>query len=250
MNQTISISSDARIQYYDAMRSHLSERRVNRLRHQMELQYENIAFEGMRVLDLGGGNGIHAFYAAASGANDVVLIEPEDAGSTVGVVAQFDVWKQELGYSNVQLLTTTFQKYQHTGQLFDLIIIQDAINHLDEEACERLLVDEQSRHSYEHVFSKIASLAHSGTILHFSDCSSRNFFPAVGLRNPFDPGIEWEKHQPPNVWIEMLHQVGFELVRRYWSTPTRFGKVGKLVSQSDLLAYFFTSHFIVTMKMR
>ena len=29
-------------------------------------------FDGMRVLDIGGGSGIHAFYAAASGANDVL----------------------------------------------------------------------------------------------------------------------------------------------------------------------------------
>jgi Methyltransferase domain len=250
MNQTMTIKPDARSHYYEAMSGNLDEHRMSRLRHQMELQYANIVFDGMRVLDLGGGNGVHAFYAAASGADDVVVIEPEDAGSTAGVVDQFDAWKEKLGYSNVQLLTTTFQKYEHTGRPFDLIIIQDAINHLDEEACERLLADDQSRHSYENIFSKIASLARSGTILHFSDCSSRNCFPAVGLSNPFDPGIEWDKHQPPDVWIDMLHRVGFELVRKCWSTPTRLGKIGKLVSRSDLFAYFFTSHFIVTMKMK
>lgn len=72
MNQSISISSDALIQYYYAMKGHLGEHRMDQLRHQMELQYGGIVFDGMRVLEIGDGSGIHAFYAAASGANDVL----------------------------------------------------------------------------------------------------------------------------------------------------------------------------------
>ena len=236
--------------YYNVMKNHLTDRAIDRLRHQMDFQYKSIKFDGLRVLDIGGGNGIHSFYAAASGASEILIIEPEDDGSTAGVLAQFDVWKKELGDPNVQLLKATVQDYEHSGQPFDLIIIQDAINHLDEEACVKLRHDKKSRKNFERIFSKLASVSHSGTILHFSDCSSRNFYPAMGMKNPFDPGIEWEKHQPPHVWINMLQKVGFQLIEKRWSTPTRLGGLGKLASGSSLLAYFFTSHFVVTMKMK
>ena len=250
MNKPTVINSEALTRYYDVMKRSLGAYGIERVQHQMELQYENIDFGGLRVLDIGGGNGIHAFYAAASGAEEVVVIEPEEAGSTAGVTTQFEIWQQDLACHNVQLLKTTLQEYDPVGKTFDVIIIQDAINHIAEEACVNLLMDVQSRRIFEQAFLKIASLGHPGTVLHFSDCSSRNFFPTAGLTNPFDPGIEWEKHQPPGVWIAMLDQVGFEVIRRRWSTPTRLGKVGRLVARSGLFAYFFTSHFIVTMKMR
>jgi hypothetical protein len=235
--------------YYDVMRRHLGGRGVERLRHQMDFQYQDIRFDDLRIIDIGGGNGIHALYAAVKGAKEVLVIEPEDAGSTAGVVEQFNTWKNELGNSNVELLTTSFQDYNHAGDPFDIIIIQDAINHLDEDACVKLSSDVKSRQKFEIIFSKLASISHSGTILHFSDCSSSNFYPSVGLANPFDPGIEWEKHQPPNVWIGMLKEVGFELMRKRWSTPSRLGSLGVLLSGGAFPAYFFTSHFVVTMKM-
>ena len=122
MASNISKKSDALAKYYKVMESYLGDRGVHRLRHQMDFQYKDIKFDGLRVLDIGGGNGVHSFYAAASGAKDVLVIEPENDGSTAGVLAQFDVWKKELGNPNVRLLKGFFQDYEHSGEPFDLII--------------------------------------------------------------------------------------------------------------------------------
>lgn len=241
------MTKDAVENYYDVMQRHLGIGGVRRLRHQMDLQYQNIDFANKRVIDIGGGNGVHSLYVAAKGATKVLLIEPESAGSTEGVVDLFKAWKSEIGNQNIELLTTTFQDYEHAGATFDAIIIQDAINHLDEDGCTHLLSNKNSQQVFAKLFHKLASISHPGTILHFSDCSSRNFYPSVGLSNPFDPGIEWEKHQPPSIWIEMLKEVGFQPISTRWSTPTRLGKLGKVLSHSPLAAFFFTSHFIVTM---
>lgn len=249
-NEAKDLNKDMVAAFYAVMARHLGEDAVCRLRHHMELQYRDIRFDGTRVIDIGGGNGIHSFYAAALGAKEVVVIEPEDAGSTAAVVSQFNKWKDELGDPNVDILTTTFQEYDPEGRSFDIILIQDAINHLDEGACSKLSFDQESQEKFMHIFLKLASIAHVGTILHFSDCSSRNFYPAVGLSNPFDPGIEWEKHQPPSVWIGLLEKVGFKFISKRWSSPTKLGELGKIIFGNSMMNYFFTSHFIVTMKMK
>jgi len=249
MSKAHSKNANAISIYYDVMRSHLGKRGASRLQHQMEFIYKDIEFNALQVLDIGGGNGLHSFYAAASGAAHVMNIEPEDDGSSTGEIAQFEVWNKNLGNPNVQIKISTLQDFDSSEGTYDLIIIQNTINHLNEEACITLRTDEQSRLIFEQVFSKIATLAHSGTILQFSDCSSRNFFPAFGLRNPFDPGIEWHKHQPPGIWIGILERAGFKLVNKRWSTPARLGKLGKLLFGNGFFSYFFTSHFVVTMKM-
>lgn len=121
--------------YFRLVGQALGDRRQGRLRHQMAFQYPAIDFKGRSVLDVGGGDGIHSFYAAARGASKVVNLEPESDGSTAGVTNQFGRWKTALGASNVQLNLGTFQSFDPQGQTFDIVLIQDAINHLDEDAC-------------------------------------------------------------------------------------------------------------------
>jgi 2-polyprenyl-3-methyl-5-hydroxy-6-metoxy-1,4-benzoquinol methylase len=48
----------------------------------MDNLFRDIDFDGKRVLDIGGGDGVYSFYAAAMGAAEVVCLEPEAAGST------------------------------------------------------------------------------------------------------------------------------------------------------------------------
>ena len=236
--------------YFRLVGQALGDRRQGRLRHQMAFQYPAIDFKGRSVLDVGGGDGIHSFYAAARGASKVVNLEPESDGSTAGVTNQFGRWKTALGASNVQLNLGTFQSFDPQGQTFDIVLIQDAINHLDEDACITVRTSPSSRASYESVFKKLAALVKKGGTLHFSDCSSRNLFPALGMSNPFDPAIEWHKHQPPGVWISMLDDAGFSLVSKRWSTPARLGSLGQALFGNGAASYFFTSHFAVTMTRR
>lgn len=237
-------------QYYELIAQRLGDRKRQRLRHQMDFQYRGIDFRGRTVLDIGGGNGVHSFYAAARGARQVVTLEPELDGSTAGVLAQFREWKRELGAAEVELVISTFQDYQPAAAQFDIVIIQDAINHLDEEACVTLGRVPESEARYRKIFRKLAEVASPGATLLFSDCSSQNLFPLLGRRNPFDPAIEWEKHQPPSRWIKMLEREGFALKSKRWSTPTSLGSGAQALLGNSLLTYFYTSHFVVQMTKR
>ena len=114
-----------------------------------------------------------------------------------------------LGYDQVRLEPVTFQAFEPARKQFDIILLHNSINHLDETACINLLGDEASRTIYLNMCSKLSALASSGAKLIVCDCSRYNFFALLGIKNPFAPTIEWHKHQAPEIWVDLLSQVGF-----------------------------------------
>ena len=179
------------------------------LRFHLKTLFRDITIENRRVLDIGGGSGLHSFYAACMGAREVVCLEPETEGSRSGMGAKFRKLGGMLGYDQVWLEPVTFQAFEPARKQFDIILLHNSINHLDETACINLLSDEASRTIYLNMCSKLGSLASSGAKLIVCDCSKYNFFALLGIKNPFAPTIEWHKHQAPEIWVDLLSQVGF-----------------------------------------
>lgn len=233
-----------RSDYFRLARSALGVRGESRLRHQMSFLYDQIDFQDKRVLDIGGGAGRHTFYAAASGAAEVVTIEPEADGGHDHMHTDFYNWRDALGAVNTQLVDATLQSYVGDGRRFDLVLIQDAINHFDEAACIDLHRLEQARSAYADIFRRISDLTEVNGRMIISDCSPHNLFPQIGIRNPFDPAIEWHKHQTPEIWTDIAKRCGLECCRTRWSTPARLGAVGAALLGNRLGSYLFTSHFV------
>ncbi len=231
--------------YYEHAIASLGDRRASRLRHQMSFLYDGTDFTGKNVLDIGGGTGRHTFYAAASGAKNVVMIEPESDGGHDKMHATFHQWREALGASNTQLLGTTIQDCLGSKDCYDIVLIQDAINHFDELACIALRRSSVARETYSTIFRSIAQMIAPGGLLILSDCSSSNIFPMLGMRNPIDPAIEWEKHQPPSVWAQIAKEAGLRQTRVRWSSPARFGVVGSKMLGNRVAAFLFTSHFVI-----
>jgi SAM-dependent methyltransferase len=250
MDRTDNAAPEKLRAYYKVMELKGLCRNQDKLRHQMDFIYRDCDFSGKTVLDIGGGNGIHSFYAAACGAKQVVCLEPEAAGSTEGVIAKFRELGELLECPNTTIVPTTFQDYDPGDSTFDVVMLQDSVNHLDEECCVKLLHDAEAQATYREVFEKIGRVSHDRTELIVCDCSRYNLYPALGMSNPADPGIEWEKHQAPEFWAKMLREVGYGSPRVRWSTPSRFGGWGRIVFGNKLMAYFFTSHFCLTMQRR
>lgn len=221
-------------------------RRRVRVGHQMGFLYKNTQFQDTSVLDIGGGIGLHSFFAISKGASKVTIIEPEGDGGHDQMLATFGQIKADLGDPNVELLQCRFQEFAAEGKAFDIVLIQDAINHFDEEACISLRKSQRSVAIYENLFEQIAALVAPGGHLVLSDCSPRNLFPTLGLKNPFDPNIEWHKHQPPSVWSDLAGTYGLVETSRRWSSPARFGRLGCSVLGNAPLSWFFTSHFVLT----
>lgn len=237
-------------QYFPAMiEERLFPRESNLIYHQRWL-FDGVDFEDRTMLDVGAGAGLNGFYAACNGAREVVCVDPEADGSTGGATEKFSRLRQRLGLDNIRLEPAFFQSFDARGRTFDVILLHNSVNHLDETACIYLLTDAAARSSYRRIFQKIATLANPGATLILCDCSRHNFFAALGLRNPVMPTIEWEKHQPPEVWAGLLAEAGFVNPRIRWSSFNRLGSAGELVLGNKLAAYFLKSHFCLTVQKR
>ena len=216
---------------------------TSNLRRHLRYLFDGVELRGQRLLDVGGGAGLLAVYAAVRGA-EAVCVEPEAHGSTSGVTAKFSQLRLAVGPQlAVELVSAPIQDYLSTPRRFDVVVIANAINHLNEEACIRLRVDPAAQSAYQDLFSALFRALNPGGWLIATDCSSANFFSAIGVRSPFMPDIEWHKHQPPRVWDRLLQRCGFAPATVRWSAPNTLGWLGRLVFGNRVAAYFVLSHF-------
>ena len=185
--------------------------------------------------------------ATCRGAKKVVCLEPEAEGSSSGVTDKFHKLNKLLERNNVELKPVAIQALESEGETFDVILLHNSINHLDETACINLLRESKSKAVYQEIFSKIYSLSNKGAKLIICDCSRYNFFALFKIRNPFAPTIEWHKHQAPEVWANLLGGAGFMNPKIRWSSFNTLRNWGRVLIGNKLMAYFLTSHFCLTM---
>jgi SAM-dependent methyltransferase len=230
-----------------ATRTHNLFSSKNNLQFYLDYIFGNIDFTGRTMLDVGGGNGVFSFYAACKGASRVVCLEPEADGSSSGVTRTFLEVRQSLGLEDrVTQLPLPLLDYNEADCRFDIILLHNSINHLDEQACIDLLRSEDARHKYAAIFRRISSLMEPSGQLIIADCSRHNLFDSIGLKNPFVPQIEWEKHQSPSHWAALLSETGFHPLGVRWSSFNSARDVGKAFLGNWLGAYVSTSHFCLT----
>jgi SAM-dependent methyltransferase len=218
------------------------------LKMMLDTLFSGINFTNKKFLEIGGGTGLCSFYAAYRGASKVVCLEPEEDGSTQGVVNKFNSLNNKLTNNTVRLKSETFQTYSNEGELFDVLLLHDSINHLNEEACINILKDDAARLIYKKLFTKMWSILNSGAIIIICDCSRHNFFNSLGMPNPFIPMIEWQKHQAPETWIKLLREVGFINPSTEWSSFNSLRQAGKFLLGNKIMAYFLLSHFRITLE--
>ncbi len=114
----------------------------------MKTLFKKVTLENRRVLDIGGGGGLHSFYAACMGAKEIICLEPETEGSRSGMGAKFRKLSETLGDNQVRFEPVTFQAFEPAGEQFDIILLHKSINHLDETACINLLNSEVPKAIY------------------------------------------------------------------------------------------------------
>jgi len=221
--------------------------RPRRLEFYLRFLFDSVRLAGASVLDVGGGDGSLSFYAVCSGAREVVCLEPRADGFPPGAGPAFEGLAARLGGGGVRLEATTLQEYDPGSAMFDVILLHNSINHLDEEACISLLRDASARDRYLALFRKLAHLARRDATLLVTDCSRRNLYPLLGLKNPIRPTIEWHKHQTPEVWARLLAQAGFGRSRIRWRSPNHLRSAGRVLLGNRIAAFLLDAQFCLTM---
>ena len=213
----------------------------------MHYLFQDTTFVGKTMLDIGGGIGLFSFYAGCCGARQVVCLEPEAEGSSSGMVERFQRLSTLLDPNQVSLHSTRFQDFDPGNRTFDIILLHNSINHLDEAACINLQHDSYAVETYKGIFQKLSNMASHGAKLIVTDCSRYNFFALCHLKNPFAPTIEWHKHQSPDYWANLLSDVGFRNPKIRWTSFNSLRSIGRLLLGNKVAAFFLQSKFCLTM---
>lgn len=221
-----------------------------KLKFRLDYLFKNVCFANKKVLDVGGGIGLLTFYAAVKGAKKAVCLEPESAGSSNGMINKFNEIKNAFEFPlPVEHLPLTLQDYLQLidDAAYDVIILHNSINHLDEEACINFRWSKSSYNTYKSIFTQVYKKMSPGGKLIVVDCSCNNFLNAIGVKNYLNPNIEWHKHQAPETWIGLLKEIGFKNPKIEWGSPNRLGKAGRLLMGNSFVSYLGQSHFKFTM---
>lgn len=246
-----SASSEARgaalSAYYEMVREERPEVNVGNLEFYAARVFEGVPLEGATVLDIGAGDGLYSLYTVGAGAAELVALEPEVAGSSSGMRERFERSAKRLGARSVELRAETFQEFDPRDKRFNVVLSHSSINHLDETACIALDSDDAARDTYRRLFAKLAAMCEPGASLVVCDCSNRNLFAHLPIRNPVARYIEWEKHQPPEVWIDLLREAGFEKPRVWWASFNTLRKPGQILLGNRPAAWMLQSAFGLTM---
>jgi SAM-dependent methyltransferase len=214
----------------------------------VERLFADVPLQNSRLLDIGGGTGLFSFYAAARGAAEAVCLEPGTAGSNPSMEQTFDRLRRALPKANVRLERTLFQQLDPTMARYDVILIHNAINHLDEAACAQIHVLESAREAYRLMFRNLARLAAPGAYLIVADASRHSAFSLLRLKNPFAPTIDWSIHQNPHMWADILEQCGFSSRKVRWNSVRQLGRLGQKILGNRVGAFLTNAHFTLTMR--
>lgn len=219
------------------------------LRFYCEFIFDKVNFEGKKVLDIGGGSGLLSFWAACNGASSVVCLEPMLEGSSSRPAETFEQIQEMANLRQVTLLPKRFQDYHADFEEFDIIVLDNSINHLDEIACTQLHEEDKlAVASYNEIFRKIAAIMQPSGILVITDCGRRNLFGDLRLPNPFAHTINWKLHQQPKLWQRMITKAGFSDSVIRWIPPNRSRRLGRILLSNRYASYLLNSHFCIRMK--
>lgn len=218
----------------------LSHHSFNRIYRYLEWCFSEVDFIDKNVLDIGGGNGIYSYFSKFKGAKTVINLEPFESGSTYFE----NNLKTDL---QIETINKTLQEFS-TIEKFDIIILHDSFNHLDEEAYTKIHNDKESYLKYKGLVNQIVELARKDTYIIITDCAKRNFWGDLGLKNPFAPSIDWELHQSPKLIESLFSDIEIQSKLR-WSPFKRFSGVGYFISNlGSVPSYFLQSHFNLKIK--
>ena len=212
----------------------LSHHPYNRMKKYLDWCFRGVNFESKNVLDIGGGNGIYSFYSIACGANKAINLEPFASGSTLHKSNNLDV------LIKIETINKTIQEFE-TKDKFDIIILHDSINHLNEQLFSEIHMNQEYFEKYQNLISKIVSLLKTEGSIVITDCGRSNFWGDLGLRNPFAPTIDWHLHQNPRLVLKLFSKYDFDFNLR-WS-PFKDLELLENSFFGEKTSYFLQSHY-------
>lgn len=213
-----------------------------RYRVRGQFLFDGIPLAGAHVLEVGCGSGAWSLWAALHGAQRVVGIEPGADGSSEGSLDGLRRSIAILGLEQRIEARTDFLRELEVPEVpYDVVVMYNVINHLDEESVVAVDRNAEARRKYVSCLCDLRGRMHPGSWFIVADCGRDNLWPRLGLASPFVPTIEWHKHQNPQTWIDICSEAGFRSVDLRWSPLQPFPQL----TSNWLVQYLTCSHFVL-----
>ncbi|OGX15234.1 MAG: hypothetical protein A2166_00400 [Omnitrophica WOR_2 bacterium RBG_13_41_10] len=207
--------------------------------------FRNVNLINKSILEIGCGTGVYSVWAKLNGAKLAVGLEPEVDGCEDESSNIFKKFISELSIDNTECIPQIIEEYKPNGLKFDIVLSNNSINHLDENACMRLDTNLDAQEKYLVIFKKIKSLMNHNGKLIILDNSDKNFFKFLNRNSPFCRGVDFRKHKSPKVWVRLLKQANFSEPKISW--PSRYFYLKNLYCPK-LLSFFLDSYFRLEME--
>jgi SAM-dependent methyltransferase len=216
--------------------------------HRCRTLFDSIDFRGKNVLETGCGKGLMCMWAKIHGAAHVVGLEPMADGcyDTPKCFTDFAKMATDLGLEHTEMLPLKLEDYRPTEK-FDIVLSLASINHLDEPACIDLQRSREAHDRYVATFQRVRDLMTDDGILFICDATNRSLFSDLRMRNPFNPDIEWFKHQAPETWADLLKECGFGRPQIGWLSQPSLTFLG-IGTVPKPIAYLSSSAFRLQMQ--
>jgi len=210
--------------------------------------FNDVSIENKTILDLGGGNGIASFYALHKTKNcSAWIVDPIAEGSNQLMTDQYNTLKDKIDPARIHFhrdFIDTLQKPEY----FDIILMHNSINHIGEDIIEHVESNKEHWDQYLTRLEPVILRAKKGAHIVIADCSNKNFWNDLGMRNPLAPNIDWNLHHRPQVWRRMLKELGCSHSETRWTARREFLAPGKFMLANRFFNYFLGSHFVSVYK--
>lgn len=210
--------------------------------------FNNYIFEGIdlrdkTLLDLGGGNGIASFFAYHKEKScKCTVVDPYLDGSHDQMRLQFNNLSKF--NDNAVTLHNDYVDTLPENSKFDLILMHNSINHIGEDIVCDIDTNKDSQIEYSRRLAKILDRAKSNATIIVADCSSKNLWNDLKIKNILAPTIDWNLHKPPSVWQKLIEDLRCEHIRTKWTARREFLLLGKLLLSNRFASYMINSSFV------
>jgi hypothetical protein len=205
--------------------------------------FDKIILKNKKLLDLGGGNGVASFFAYNSERScKCTIVDPYLEGSNKRMSLQNK--KLSKIYNNAVRLHNDYIDTLPENYKFDIILMHNSINHIGEDIIGDIDSNKNSQIEYSRRLSKILERANANATLIIADCSSKNFWNDLKIKNFLAPTIDWNLHKPPNVWKNLIENLGFEHISTKWRARRELLSFGKFFLSNVYASYMLNSFFV------
>lgn len=210
-----------------------------------EYTFDGVNLRDASILDIGAGAGDFAEHAVDQGANRVVCLEPDAAGS--GGWELTELQERADTHPEIEIREVFFQAFD-TDEEFDVILLHNVINHLNEEQIRYVHTDKAAWNTFQGYVEKVRDYTRDGGDVVVADSARTSLWSRIGVERFPLGSVEFAIHQDPSCWTHMFESAGFERVRFDWTPVLEKGDLVERLTRNRLAAELRASHFCMVFR--